>query len=85
MRYTHAMEEAKRQQSKQSPFERSVNVARKNAGETPALPVSRHHRVTDENPLPIRSLQLVDRVGSGGRDRTADLGVMKAPFGFRIL
>jgi hypothetical protein len=23
--------------------------------------------------------------GSGGRDRTADLGVMKAPFGFCIL
>jgi integrase len=46
MRYTHAMEDAKRRAVE------AIAVGTKtNAGETPALPVSRDHSVTNEKPV----------------------------------
>lgn len=46
MRYTHAMEDAKRRA-----VEAIAVGIKTNAGETPALPVSRDHSVTNENPV----------------------------------
>ena len=43
MRYTHAMEDAKRRA-----VEAIAVGAKRNAGDTPALPVSRYHSVTNE-------------------------------------
>jgi hypothetical protein len=45
MRYTHAMEDAKRRA-----VEAIAVGGKRNAGETPAIPVSRDHSVTNEKP-----------------------------------
>jgi len=45
MRYTHAMEDAKRRA-----VEAIAVGSKRNAGETPAIPVSRDHSVTNEKP-----------------------------------
>jgi len=44
MRYTHAMEDAKRR------VEAIAVGSKRNVGETPAIPVSRDHSVTNEKP-----------------------------------
>ncbi len=46
MRYTHAMEDAKRRA-----VEAIAVGSKRNAGETPAIPVSRDHSVTNEKPV----------------------------------
>jgi integrase len=46
MRYTHAMEDAKRRA-----VEAIAVGSKRNAGETPALPVSHDHSVTNEKPV----------------------------------
>jgi hypothetical protein len=45
MRYTHAMEDAKRRA-----VEAIAIGSKRNAGETPAIPVPRDHNVTNEKP-----------------------------------